>query len=113
MTTLDMTLDLILIVIVLISQYNMCVLGYSPPFQRVHEGVMNQTVHYLDSTSYTSDGRTLSATIWLHSPVYNNQPYHGLRYGIKISLYNDTGTPYDLYIQQQTNRSWTTNAVKC
>jgi hypothetical protein len=100
---------LILIVMVSISQGN-SILAYSPSFYRQHAGEETTNGKYLDSTSYTSDGKTLNATIWLK--VSGNQSYNdGLRYGIKIALGNSSDYTYDVYIIH-TKRGWMTDAVE-
>jgi hypothetical protein len=101
---------LILSIIISILQYNNYILAYSPSFYRQQAGEQTKHGLYLDSTSYTSDGKTLNATIW--PSQYGSQSYKdGLRYGIKIFLGNNTNYTYDVYIIH-TKGGWMTNAVE-
>jgi hypothetical protein len=112
---------LVLIMIISIWQYNY-ILADSPSFYRLYVGddapstspvsLHPNATNSISSTSYTSDGRTLRATIWLISRLYGNLSYTGMKYGIKVFLPNETNPSYDVYIQQQKNSTWMTNVVE-
>jgi hypothetical protein len=117
-------LTLLILIVISILQYNNYIFAYSPSFSRLYAADnpvhLNEThVQYLTSATYTSDGRTLSATLWLYSQIYDNQSYDGLRYGIRIWLGNAVvGSAYyprpiyDIYIEQQRNGTWAENTIE-
>ena len=120
---------LILIAIVSISQQNSYILAYSPsssliavagePLLKMRHCGSFTGLPYMESTSFTSDGRTLYATIWLSSPLHANQSYEALAYGIEVYIddysgnFSHSNLPYyNVYIQQQKNGTWTKNGVE-
>jgi hypothetical protein len=106
-------LTLLISIMIISLQYNNYILAYSPSFYRQYAG-QSAKVPYLNSTSYTSDGSTLSATIWLPpNRLINDSPvYKGWRYGIELFLASDRIPSYNVYIQQKGNGTWMTNTVE-
>ncbi|MDQ6862217.1 MAG: hypothetical protein M3044_00185 [Thermoproteota archaeon] len=82
------------------------------PQNDIYKVEQNMLKGYLDikSVSYSSDGRTLTASIWLNSTLCQKPPCfdnHDIpRYGMKIFVTNNKNPDYDIYTERGENGTW-------